>query len=172
MATITGASCLRPNKSKHTTASDGPGTNMDWDAFVHRFGVHCWDDGQVKMLIALKKAAEQIPDSVLRNLPPVRIFTPVRADSGVTLMVESTGQIFSPAVPLTLLYLSPFLELYSQAEIEFTVAHEIAHIALGHLWSINSTRESGTFKDATYEDAPAEIAADKLAESWGFPKPE
>ena len=145
---------------------------MDWDAFVLRFNVHCWDEGQVKTLIALKKAAAQIPDSVLSNLPPLRIFTPVRGDSGVTLMVGTTGQLFSPALPVTLLYLSPLLELYSQTEIEFTVAHEFAHVALGQLWSINSSREAGTFKDSTYGDAPAELAADKLAESWGFPNPE
>jgi Peptidase family M48 len=143
---------------------------MDWDAFVHRFGVNCWDSGQIKMLIALKRAAMEIPDTILCNLPPVRIFTPTRADCGVTLMVETTGQVFSPAQPLTLMYLSPLMELYSQAEIEFTVAHEFAHIALGHLWSRNAQSEMNTFKDATYGDAPSEIAADKLAESWGFSK--
>lgn len=141
---------------------------MNWDAFVLKFGVHCWDEGQTKTLAALKKAAAQIPDSTLLNLPPLRIFTPVRADSGVTLMVETAGQIFSPATPLTLMYLSPLMELYQQSEIDFTVAHEFAHVALRHLWSINSNREMGTFKDGTYGDAPSEIAADQLAESWGF----
>ena len=144
---------------------------MDWDAFVIKFGVHCWDEGQVKTLIALKRVAEQIPDEVLCNMPPLRIFTPVRADCCVTLMVETMGQVFSPAQPLTLMYISPLMELYAYGEIEFTFAHEFAHIALKHMWSLNAAREMGTFKDATYGDAPSEIEADKLAESWGFTKP-
>lgn len=143
---------------------------MDWDAFVYRFGVNCWDEGQIKTRDALKKAADQIPDSILCSLPPLKIFTPPRSDCGVTLMVETTGQAFSPAQPLTLMYISPLMELYPQGEIEFTVAHEFAHVALRHLWSNNSLREVGTFKDSTYGDAPSEVAADKLAESWGFSK--
>jgi len=144
---------------------------MDWGAFCYKFGVHCFDEGQVKTLIALKRAAEQIPDEILCNMPPLRIFTPVRSDCGVTLMVEATGQVFSPAQPLTLMYISPLMEMYAHGEIEFTIAHEFAHVALKHMWSLNAAREMGTFKDATYGDAPSEIEADKLAESWGFTKP-
>jgi hypothetical protein len=142
---------------------------MDWDVFTQRFNVWLYDE-QAKTCAALKRAAAQIPDAVLCGLPPLRIFTPLRADSSVSLMVETTGQVFGSAVPLTLMYISPLEELYPQEDVDFTVAHEFAHVALGHLWSINGGREQGTFRGRRHGDSPAEMAADRLAESWGFRK--
>jgi hypothetical protein len=63
------------------------------------------------------------------------------------------------------MYLSPMLELESQAKVNFTVAHEFAHIALGHHLPDN---QQMTEQAESHEDRPAERAADALAMSWGF----
>lgn len=67
---------------------------------------------------------------------------------------------------------SKTLEQEQQDEADFTVAHEIAHIVLGHYRpgaTSLETEKAGAIQRR--QDVPNEIEADKLAESWGFRKP-
>ena len=61
------------------------------------------------------------------------------------------------------IYLSPRLERKSQARVNSVVAHEFAHVILGH--------DGDSFPvgkvPKKYKDLPAEKAADALIESWG-----
>jgi hypothetical protein len=57
------------------------------------------------------------------------------------------------------------LELETQEEIEFTIAHEFAHGYLGH-HTRKQDKEYDT--DIPWEDRPQEKAANDLAAKWGF----
>jgi hypothetical protein len=52
----------------------------------------------------------------------------------------------------------------SLMKIRFTIAHEIAHIVLGHQECLSA--------DAHAEAESGEREADELAQSWGFVRPE
>ena len=65
-------------------------------------------------------------------------------------------------------YLSPMLELESQWRVDFTVAHEIAHLVLKHHEPENPQM---ALHGETHQTRPAELAADTLAELWGFKRP-
>ena len=64
-------------------------------------------------------------------------------------------------------YLSPSLEFDSQRDVDHTVAHELAHIFLGHHLLDNAQMKEHAEK---HQDRPAEKAADELAATWGFPR--
>jgi hypothetical protein len=64
-----------------------------------------------------------------------------------------------------LVYLAPTLEFETQASVNHTVAHEMAHVLLGHTKTGN-----GYIENVDYEKQPIEIAANKLAAEWGFPR--
>jgi hypothetical protein len=63
-----------------------------------------------------------------------------------------------------LVYLAPTLEFCSQRDVTHTVAHEFAHVVLGH-YRVNVKYDA----DLPYEKQPQEIAANALAAKWGFP---
>jgi hypothetical protein len=58
-------------------------------------------------------------------------------------------------------YLSPLLERMRQSEVDTAVAHEIAHIVLGHP---DCGRPFGEYSPGEALD----VAADKLIKEWGF----
>ena len=60
---------------------------------------------------------------------------------------------------LTFVYLSPTLEFELQVDVDFIVAHELAHLVLGH----GRQRQ----RDQTEVDAD-ENAADELVCRWGY----
>jgi hypothetical protein len=67
-------------------------------------------------------------------------------------------------VPLAdvMVYLSPDLEIESQEQVDFTVAHEFAHVVLKHsplCWDPEQSKKN-------------EQTADGLARAWGFERPE
>ncbi|MFZ1974745.1 MAG: ImmA/IrrE family metallo-endopeptidase [Candidatus Acidiferrales bacterium] len=90
-------------------------------------------------------------------LPRIVVFAPRLQDFGYVAMRQ---------VPpgAAVVYLAPTLELNSQRDVNHTVAHEIAHVVLGH-WG--DALKSGV--GVTYENRPVEIAANALAAKWGFP---
>ena len=107
----------------------------------------------------MEQLAKRIPDDVLENFPPLVVFAPSAAKLG-ELKRFGLGDRF-------LIYLSPRLEALSQEEVDLTVAHEFAHVALGHYKPIVGTNPP----DAVWEkhkDAPIEKDTDRLTESWGF----
>ena len=55
-------------------------------------------------------------------------------------------------------------------KVDFTVAHESAHIVLGH-YTLGATAHPAVLPPHSHEEAPSEQQADSLAESWGFKKP-
>ena len=60
------------------------------------------------------------------------------------------------------IFLSPEL-LRSEETLRFVIAHELAHVVLGH--------EEEPCEDARVVAEQGEKAANDLAESWGFPRP-
>jgi len=64
-----------------------------------------------------------------------------------------------------LVYLSPELKDHSPAYIRYVIAHELAHIRLGHEETFYKEGEAG---EAAARD---EQAADDLASDWEFPRP-
>src|ERR1700687_4067174 len=83
---------------------------------------------------------------------------------------RDTMHPFGPDNDHVFVYLSPFLEKKSQREVNYTVAHEFAHVALGHYKPGAMGHPAGAVIER-HEDAPTEQDADRLTESWGFPCP-
>jgi hypothetical protein len=75
-----------------------------------------------------------------------------------------------------IIYLSPALPSLPESEIRAVIAHEFAHVALGHMNppekdALDKSAESG--EKTAYELGKSdEKTADKLAESWGFKLPQ
>ena len=95
---------------------------------------------------------------VLNALPPITIFTPPLDICGQVLTMRGGPMV----------YLYPNLEFESHKYVDFVVAHEFAHLVLGHHVRGN---EQMAMTAEKYEDRPAEKAADALAASWGFRRP-
>ncbi|MGA8150901.1 MAG: hypothetical protein WB952_08125 [Terriglobales bacterium] len=131
-----------------------------WDSFRYDYIETGWFDyDRHKTIAAMRKLSERIPDDVLENLPPLTVFAPSAALLGHVLPHGTGDSIF--------VYLSPRLERASQAEVDFTVAHEFAHIVLGH-YKPGATDHPPDVVVQRHEDVPSEQDADRLAESWGF----
>jgi hypothetical protein len=98
---------------------------------------------------ALMQLYNKIPD-VLDETPVTAIFAP---DAGGLCTRASCAEI--------MIYLAPELELESQEQVNFTVAHEFAHVVLKHsflIWNLEQNRCD-------------EQMADNIAKEWGFERP-
>ncbi len=127
-----------------------------WEDFQYRFLETGWfDDDRVKTVEATRRLSERMPGIVYDALPALLVMAPSQ---------HVLGQIY-PELHLTrhregvIVYLSPELESKAQEEVDFTVAHEFAHVHLGH----RSLREN----PPTLEDD-----ADSLVQAWGYSLPE
>jgi hypothetical protein len=140
-----------------------------WDATVTA-SVHAgWFKGDViegtllskriKALGNLYGKLAKLNDSIdFDSLPPTVIFAPpVDCGGYVKQAIFPTGTVF--------MYLAPTLEFDSQRDVDFTVAHEFAHVVLGHYANLGDVPS-----ELPHEKQPHEIAADALAAKWGFPK--
>jgi hypothetical protein len=99
---------------------------------------------------ALKILYRAIPD-VLDQTPLTAIFAP-----------EAGGLCTGVPFAEVMVYLSPELEIESQEQVNFTVAHEFAHVVLKHsplCWNPEQGKRN-------------ERATDDLAKEWGFERPE
>lgn len=131
-----------------------------WLDFRYQFIETGWFDyDRRKTIEAMRKLSERVPVDVLDNLPSLTVFAPSAAKLGEVFPRGAGDSIF--------VYLSPRLERKSQAEVDFTVAHEFAHVVLR---DAGSTIPPGMVV-RNHGDAPSEKAADRLAESWGFAHP-
>jgi hypothetical protein len=120
------------------------------------------DPDRKKTLKALQTLSEKILQKDLKRIPP---FTTVFAPSPNTLGLADPW--FHPGGPERTgcrIYLSPRLERMSQARVNSVVAHEFAHVILGH---DGDSFPAGKVPKK-YKDLPAEKAADALIESWGY----
>lgn len=100
---------------------------------------------------ALELLYRTIPD-VLDQTPRTAIFAPDADAGGLYTDAPFAG---------VMVYLSPELELESQEQVNFTVAHEFAHLVLKHsalCWNRKQSQDD-------------EQAADGLAREWGFERP-
>ena len=95
---------------------------------------------------ALTLLYRTIPD-VLDRTPVTAIFAP---DAG--------GLYTQPADAEVIIYLAPELEIESQEQVNFTVAHEFAHVVLSHSFLCWDAKQGQS----------EEQAADALARKWGF----
>lgn len=96
-----------------------------------------------KIAVALKKVAPFIPDAVGSK---VFIFLPTHDTTGCAF--QYTG---GPVI-----YLHPEIHRSSQSEVDFTVAHEFAHLVLNHIGK----------KSTLIIEREADVQACK----WGFEK--
>jgi len=64
------------------------------------------------------------------------------------------------------MYLSPDLETLPQRCVSYVVAHEFAHVALGHFGQ--DFRYADTSWVDRHDERPEEVAADNLVCAWGY----
>jgi hypothetical protein len=145
-----------PKPKKVVVSSVDLTAPMDWDEFWYAFiNEMMIDDSRRKTIKGLRHFCKRVPQMYLVELN-VTVFAPGAWQHGLVT-----------TMPPVVIYLAPALEKESQAEVDFTVAHEFAHAVLGH--SNMELPPEGVGKK--YLDLSPEIAADKLVADWGFTVP-
>ncbi len=114
-----------------------------------------------RRLNALRTAHEKMDPQSQAKLPPTMvIFAPGIHHGGQNMRREM-------ATDLVFVYLSPILEFDWQVDVDFVVAHELAHVVLGHGNKRQLTPEE---VGLPHELTTAEIAASDLVAKWRIPK--
>lgn len=139
------------------------GIAMTWEDFVDTYlsdpVLFDWN-GRAKTMEAMSCFWHAASKSGEDELPqPLYIFAPSPGISGEAIRwaaCETRGVI---------MYLAPNLEDMVQDDVNSIVAHEFAHVLLGHRWA---ERQGSSVSESRHEDEPYEIEADKLVEKWGF----
>jgi hypothetical protein len=128
---------------------------MDWFEQAVTGGL---DDGWIsktftkKRMDALREVHKKMGKETQEALPPLVIFAPSIYDAGQTMRREIPTDF-------AFVYLSPTLEEELYVDVYFAVAHEFAHVVLGH----------GRKRQRTdIEVEVDENAASDLAVKWGF----
>jgi hypothetical protein len=125
----------------------------DWYEQAITYGIERgWIDrpGSKNRLNGLDEVRKKMPKAMQAALPPLIIFSPGLAVGGVTLRRE---------IPLSyaFIYLSPTLEEERCINATWAVAHELAHVVLGH----------GHYRLRNQAEVAAdEKAASDLADTW------
>jgi hypothetical protein len=131
-----------------------------WDEVVWGSLTGAWMSHETHRYRAISRVYERLKEKgfSFESFPPMVIFAPDFETAGLTL-----GRTVPPN--LVLVYLSPMLELEPQWDIDFTVAHEFAHVLLDggklRLWTAEEMA-------LPYRSRKEEVAADVLALEWGF----
>jgi len=99
--------------------------------FLMRLYDSIWVLGRPRTSDALGLLAHRLPARLVGSLPNVRVYAP-QSVWGEVLRLPCSGEI--------LLYLSPDLETLPQRCVSYVVAHEFAHVALGHYGLVLGTR--------------------------------
>lgn len=108
------------------------------------------------------KTVEQreLMEEHLAPMEPVFIWAPILSISGLAYTNNhADGQ--------AMIYLSPLLEFEPMPYVVHTVAHEFAHISLGHHRGEGSIPQNT--KDMQHHERPCEIETNELVARWGFP---
>jgi hypothetical protein len=142
---------------------------MTTDAFFDSFTDSSYfdRDARPKAVKALMRLAERIPDERINEWPRIVVFAPNPNDYGSCIRLMPSESDADDAF----IYLAPSLELMPQEEADFYVAHEFAHAALKHHWEDDMHLSDEEVKGG-YLNWNSEIAADRLAQEWGFTIPE
>lgn len=102
-----------------------------WEGFLYSFVETGWFDHEdrPKTMTAMREVFEKIPSEIWDEMPNLLLFAPAPGIRG-----QVYPQLNGDGIPTALVYLSPELESEDseQAEVNFTVAHELAHVFLGH----------------------------------------
>lgn len=142
-----------------------------WESFHYQVVSYPWfaEEDRPKTMTALQKLCERMPVRWKDKLPlPLIVFAPspnirgeAMAFSQVACSVDQYGAF---------IYLSPELERNSQRRVDNTVAHEFAHVVLGHHRHDCQAYlgKSKKFLRCKTKDLPGEKAADALIVKWGF----
>jgi len=145
---------------------------FSWEEFLYQYIETGWFDfeDRPKTMKAMRRVWESVPAEVWDEMPSLIVFAPCPWKFGEVLPFGG-----HPAEEAAFIYLSPALESQRQARVDFTVAHEFAHVVLGHHRPdskdvLLTTAQSA--KITEHHEAPAEIKADALTESWGFTVPD
>ena len=126
---------------------------MDWYEQAITYGVEQgWIDrsGSTKRLNGFEEVRQKMPKEMQAVLPPLIIFSPHLYAGGATLRRE---------IPLSyaFVYLSPALEKELCINATWAVAHELAHVVLGHGYY--------RLRNKAQVDADEKAASD-LADTW------
>jgi hypothetical protein len=131
-----------------------------WDEVVWGSLAGTWMSHETHRYRAISNVYDRLKEKgfSFESFPPMIIFAPAFDTMGLTI-----GRTVPPN--LVLVYLSPMLELEPQWDIDFTVAHEFAHVLLDggklRLWTAEEMA-------SPYKSRREEVAADALALEWGF----
>jgi hypothetical protein len=134
---------------------------IDFDDLCDCFASEPWAelDERPKLAQALRVLCERMPKEVYDELPSLLIFAPAPWKHGQVIPVPRSG---------LMIYFAPELEKESQAQSDFTVAHEFAHAALKHgTWDWLLQNSDST----EYLGQDSEIAAVNLVKRWGYQIP-
>jgi hypothetical protein len=119
-----------------------------WFDFRYQFIETGWFDyDRHKTIEAMRKLSERIPYEVLENLSPLVVFAPSPVKLGEMKPFGLGDRLF--------LYLGPRLERERLNEVDFIVAHEFAHVALGH-YKPGATTDAPGVLVTRHEDAESE----------------
>jgi hypothetical protein len=123
-----------------------------WDEFWYRFIDETLFDleDRPKTFGGLKLLAERLPANI--SFPvTVTVFAPGAWRYGMVLKTVAEAIVYLPAA--------------LEEDVDFTVAHEFAHIVLGDFGAVESEAA------APYFEQPTEHAADDLVRKWGYSVP-
>lgn len=143
---------------------------VSWDTFAdYIFDSGWFDEMRPKTTNAVRHFHQKVPAHVLNTLLdeiPERIvvFAPMPAKNGEVM------PMIKFRYPTVMVYLSPELERRPQKYVNTTVAHEFAHVFLGHYKPDHPARTS-TGWTGEYRDQPSEKEVHELLVEWGFEKP-
>ena len=121
------------------------------------------DDERPKLITALETLSTRIPAHI--RLPRIVIFAAAPWKRGQAMPLISSH---SDEGDDCLIYFSPTLEDQSQEDVDFTVAHEVAHVTLRH--HVNMVLREGE-SGKSYLEQRAEVEADRLVVAWGYSVP-
>lgn len=131
-------------------------------SFAEKYAESGWFDREhrFKTYMGLVTLCKRLPKAVRDSLPPLAVYAPSPLTWGELL--TTCDLVTALRTKRGLIYLTPELEKRSQAFVDETVAHEFAHVVLGH--------NSKTYRAKAKEYGPhwREREADLLIEEWGY----
>jgi hypothetical protein len=140
-----------------------------WAEFESAFINWPWFEAEdrPKTVRALQLLARRMPTECFDALPPLLVLAPSPAHLGWAL--EFVQQPSTSKHSSAFIYLSPELESKPQRRVNSCVAHEVAHVVLGHYkLNGNHTPTQTDLKQMNPGRLSKERQADRLIRQWGY----